>query len=109
MLHRLAVMCLGAHSETKAQLKSISLAFYCCSVPAPVPVPAGRAASCMQALRRPGPGLACLSIPAWLHSLARICALDIDESSYLVIICVVKYLSVIYTTIIPICLTKWDT
>ena len=51
MLHRLCeVMCLGAHSETKAQLKSISLAFYCFSapVPVPVPVPAGRAASCMQ-------------------------------------------------------------
>jgi len=33
-------------------------------------------------LRRPGAGLTCLSIPAWLHSLASICPLDIDESSY---------------------------
>ena len=32
-------------------------------------------------LRRPGPGLTCLSIPAWLRSLASICPLDIDESS----------------------------
>jgi hypothetical protein len=41
MLHRLcAVMCAWAHiPRPKRQLKSISLAFYCCSVPAPaVPV-----------------------------------------------------------------------
>jgi hypothetical protein len=86
MLHRLCAV-MGAHSETIAQLKSISLAFYCCSAPV---VPA-RAASCGMQLRRPGPGLTCLSIPAWLRSLVRICALDLDESVYsLYTACVVK-------------------
>jgi hypothetical protein len=98
MLHRLCAV-MGAHSETIAQLKSISLAFYCCSAPV---VPA-RAASCGMQLRRPGPGLTCLSIPAWLRSLVRICALDLDESIYsLYTACVVKCNIYIY----PICLTK---
>lgn len=93
----------GAHSETKAQLKSISLAFYCCSVPAPAPVPAGRAASCMQLRRRPGPGLACpyslgsTLLNVYVHSIS----MGLAGHN----MCVVKCNGVL----LHLCLTKWDT
>lgn len=75
-------VCLGSHSETKeaAQKHKPGVLLLQRAGAGGAGVP-GRAASCacssvvkVQAL------LAC-PYPAWLHSLARMCALDIEESS----------------------------